>query len=86
MADNTLFLVASDEIFANFGQKVTANIFDQNRLILNLGWRFNKDFNIQAGYQNQFIEKGNGIAKENNHTFIAALTYNLDFSKMFQKQ
>ena len=85
MKDNTLFLTASDEIYINYGQKVTANIFDQNRLILTLGWRFNKDFNIQTGYQNQFIEKANGVAKENNHTFIAALTYNLDFSKMFTK-
>jgi len=85
MKDNTLFLVAADEIFANFGEKVTANIFDQNRLYLALGWRFNKDCNIQTGYLNQFIEKGDGVRKENNHTFQLALTYNIDFTKMFKK-
>ncbi|HSD13930.1 MAG TPA: DUF2490 domain-containing protein [Flavobacterium sp.] len=86
MKDNTLFLVASDEIFANFGKHTTANIFDQNRLYLALGWRFNKDFNIQTGYMNQFIEKGDGVHKENNHTYQLALTYNLDFTKMFKKK
>jgi hypothetical protein len=81
MKDNTLFLAVADEVFVNFGEQVTANVFDQNRLVVTLGWRFNKDFNIQAGYQNQFIEKANGKAKENNHTLITAITYNLDFTK-----
>ncbi|UOK42036.1 MULTISPECIES: DUF2490 domain-containing protein [Flavobacterium] len=86
MKDNTFFFVASDEIFVNFGKHVTANIFDQNRLYLALGWRFNKDCNIQTGYMNQFIEKGDGAHKENNHTYQLALTYNLDFTKMFKKK
>jgi hypothetical protein len=85
MKDNTLFVAVADEIFANFGKQVTANVFDQNRLVVTLGWRFNKDFNIQAGYQNQFIVKANGKAKENNHTLITAITYNLDFTKAIKR-
>ena len=82
MKDNTLFFVAADEIFVNFGKNVPANIFDQNRLYLALGWRFTKDTNIQVGYMNQFIEKSDGVHKENNHTLQVALTYNIDFSKL----
>lgn len=86
MKDNTLFFVAADEIFANFGKNVAANIFDQNRLYLALGWRFTKDTNVQLGYMNQFIEKGDGAHKENNHTMQVAITHNLDFSKMFKSK
>ncbi|WP_329805213.1 DUF2490 domain-containing protein [Flavobacterium facile] len=86
MKDNTLFFVAADEIFANFGKHITANVFDQNRLYLALGWRFTKDTNIQLGYMNQFIEKGDGLHKENNHTMQVALTHNIDFSKMFKSE
>ena len=86
MKDNTLFFVAADEIFANFGKHVAANIFDQNRLYLALGWRFTKDSNIQLGYMNQFVEKGDGVHKENNHTLQVALTHNIDFTKIFKKE
>lgn len=85
LTENTLFFVAADEIFLNFGNYVSSNIFDQNRLYLAFGWKFNKDTNIQLGYMNQFIEKGDGLHKENNHTMQVALTHNLDFSKMFKK-
>lgn len=85
MKDNTLFFVAADEIFANFGKHVSANVFDQNRLYLALGWRFTKDTNVQLGYLNQFIEKGDGVHKENNHTLQIAITHNIDFTKIFKK-
>ncbi|EKT4502192.1 conserved hypothetical protein [Flavobacterium psychrophilum] len=80
MADGTLFFSASDEIFLNVGNKIAANIYDQNRAIIGLGWRFNKNTNIQFAYLNHFIERSNGIAKENNHTFLSTLNFNIDFS------
>lgn len=86
LVDNTLFFVAADEIFVNLGGHVSSNVFDQNRLFLAFGWRFNKDTNIQLGYMNQFIEKGDGTHKENNHTVQVALTYNIDFTKLFKKK
>lgn len=85
MKDNTLFFAASDEIFANVGKNIGANVFDQNRLSLAFGWRFNKDFNVQAGYMNQFIEKSDGSHKENNHTIQMTINYNFDFSKSNKK-
>lgn len=81
MEDNTLFLAVADEIFVNIGDRVTANVFDQNRLSAALGWRFTKDSNIQVGYLNQFSQKSDGISKENNHTITVGYTHNLDFSK-----
>lgn len=85
MKDNTLFFVAADEIFVNVGEHVSANIFDQNRLYLAFGWRFTKDSNLQLGYLNQFIEKADGLHKENNHTLQIAITQNFDFSKLLKK-
>jgi hypothetical protein len=41
--------------------------------------------NLQVGYMNQFIEKSDGNHKEDNHTLQFAITYNLDFTKMFKK-
>lgn len=86
MKDNTLFFVAADEIFVNFGEHVTANVFDQNRLYLAFGWRFNKDTNVQLGYMNQFIEKADGVHKENNHTMQVSINYNIDFTKLFKSK
>lgn len=81
MSDNTLFLNVNDEVFVNFGKGVGKNIFDQNRLNFALGWRFNKDFNVQVGYLNQFIEKADGIRNERNHTLLISTVYNFDFTK-----
>jgi hypothetical protein len=85
MVDNTVFLQVSDEVFVNFGGHVTKNIFDQNRAYIALGYRFNHHCNLQLGYMNQFIEKSDGVHKEDNHTLQVAITYNLDFMKMFKK-
>ena len=81
MADNTLFLAAYDEPFLGFGKGIAKNILDQNRLYFALGWRFNKNCNVQLGYLNQYIVKTDGIKAERNHTLQIGVTYNLDFSK-----
>jgi len=81
MSDNTFFLNVNDEVFVNFGKGIGKNIFDQNRLNFALGWRFNKDFNVQVGYLNQFIEKADGIRNERNHTLLISTVYNFDFTK-----
>ncbi|MDP5011879.1 MAG: DUF2490 domain-containing protein, partial [Crocinitomicaceae bacterium] len=81
MLDNTLFLAVYDEPFLGFGKGIAKNILDQNRLYFALGWRFNKNCNVQLGYLNQYIVKTDGIKAERNHTLQIGLTYNLDFSK-----
>ncbi len=79
LADNTLFLSVYDEPFLGFGKGIGKNILDQNRLYGALGWRFNKNFNIQLGYLNQYIVKTDGIKAERNHTLQLGITYNLSF-------
>jgi hypothetical protein len=81
MADNTLFLALYDEVFIGFGKGIAKNIVDQNRLYGAIGWRFNKNFNVQLGYLNQYVVKTDGIKAERNHTLQLGITYNLDLSK-----
>ncbi|ELR69235.1 hypothetical protein C900_05306 [Fulvivirga imtechensis AK7] len=79
LTDNTLFLALYDEVFLGFGKGIGKNILDQNRLYAGLGWRFDKNFNVQTGYLNHFAIKPDGERMERNHTFQLGLTYNLDF-------
>jgi hypothetical protein len=77
MEDKTLFLAAYEEVFLGFGKGIQANVLDQNRLFFALGWRFNSAANIQLGYLNQHVFKGDGVYKENNHTLQVGVTYNI---------
>lgn len=81
MTDNTLFLSLYDEVFLGFGKGIGKNVLDQNRLYAALGWRFNKNFNVQLGYLNQFVIKSDGVKCERNHTIQIGVTYNLDVRK-----
>ncbi len=80
MQKGTLFLSIYDEIFIGFGENVAQN-FDQNRLYLALGHQFSNTGNVQLGYLNQMVLKGDGINQEQNHTLMLTLTYNMDFRK-----
>jgi hypothetical protein len=86
MANNTLFLNVNDELFVGFGKGIAKNPIDQNRFIAALGWRFNSQTNVQVGYLNQFVIKSNAIDMERNHGLWISMVYNLDFTKMFDKQ
>ena len=76
-----LFMNVNDEVFLGFGKGIGKNILDQNRFIGAVGYQFNKDFQIQMGYLNQFVIKSDGLHMERNHTLWTAITYNLDFTK-----
>ncbi|MCH7411558.1 DUF2490 domain-containing protein [Belliella sp. DSM 111904] len=83
--DRTYYLVFFDEVFTGFGENVNANIFDQNRLGLLLGYRFNKNLRIDAGYMNQIIQFGRQINGQNifqtNHGFMINSNINIDLRK-----
>lgn len=63
-----MFGALQDEVFLNIGNKrnVNGKTFDQNRLYLALGYRFNPKFDIETGYMNQYIS-GRNDAFTNNH-------------------
>lgn len=80
LVDNTVFLGVYNEVFLGFGKNIGNNILDQNRLYFALGYRFNKEINVQLGYLNHYVVKSNASSHERNHTLQLALTYNIDFT------
>lgn len=83
--DSTPYVAMYDEIFIGFGKNVTANVFDQNRLGILLGYRFNKSVRIEAGYLNQILQLGRQIngqhVFQNNSGIIINANFNIDLSK-----
>jgi hypothetical protein len=61
IADKTPYVAMYDEIFIGFGENVNANVFDQNRLGVMVGYRFNKTIRIEGGYLNQILQFGRQI-------------------------
>jgi hypothetical protein len=64
--DQEAYIAAYDEIMMGFGKNVNKNIFDQNRLGLLFGWRFNKYFRMEGGYFGQILQLGRTDATGNN--------------------
>ena len=89
MKDKTLYFAFYDEIFIGFGKNVNANIFDQNRIGILLGYRFNKNFRLEAGYLNQTLQYGRQIGGQNvfqnNNGFVINTNFNFDLTKKERK-
>lgn len=83
--DRTPYLAFYDEIFIGFGKNVNENIFDQNRLGILLGYRFNSSVRIEAGYLNQIVQLGREVDNKNvfqyNNGLILNANFNIDLSK-----
>lgn len=50
-----------DELFIGFGRNVNENVFDQNRLGILAGYRFNNKLRIEGGYLNQIVQLGREV-------------------------
>ena len=83
--DKTPYVAAFNEIFVGFGSNVNENVFDQNRLGLLLGYKFNKNFRLEAGYLYQIVQLGREVGGRNvfqyNNGLILSTTLNFDLSK-----
>lgn len=83
--DKTPYVAVYDEIIVGFGKNVTANVFDQNRIGLLLGYRFNKNVRIESGYFNQTLQFGRQINGQNvfqsNSGLILNANFNIDLTK-----
>jgi len=79
------YVAAYDEIFIGFGENVNQNIFDQNRLGILLGYKFNDKFRIEGGYFNQILQLGRLVSGRSvmqfNEGFIINAFYNFDLTK-----
>ncbi|MEY4541719.1 MAG: hypothetical protein RLZZ306_3476 [Bacteroidota bacterium] len=78
--DKTPYLAVYDEIFVGFGKNVNENIFDQNRLGVLLGYRFNKNFRLEAGYLNQILQLGREVEGRNVFQYNNGLIVNSVFN------
>ena len=63
-----MFAALQEEVFLNFGNGDNTNgkTFDQNRIYLAIGYRVNAEFDIEAGYMNQYTS-GRNDSFTNNH-------------------
>ena len=80
----TFFASVYDEIFYSWGEHVTYQKPDQNRLFAGAGYQFNKNFTLQGGFLYQMLVKSNGAKQENNIGLQVQVTYNVDCTKAGQ--
>jgi hypothetical protein len=59
--ENKWRIILQDELFIGWGKNIGANIFDQNRIALLLGYKLNKNIKLEAGYLNQILQQGKRI-------------------------
>lgn len=69
-----MFVALQNEVFLNFGNKqhVNGKTFDQNRLYGAVGYRFRKQFDLEAGYMNQHV---NGRTNDVTNHIVQVATY-----------
>lgn len=67
------FAAVQNELFLNFANTdaVNGKVFDQNRAYLAVGYRFSRQFDLEAGYLNQYIS-GRGSARSTVHVLQLA--------------
>jgi hypothetical protein len=63
--NNTSYFAMYNEILIGFGKNVNANIFDQNRLGILLGYNVNKTYRVEGGYLSQIVQFGRQINNKN---------------------
>lgn len=85
ISDKTPYAAVYDEIFIGFGKNVGENVFDQNRLGILLGYKFNGKVRVEGGYLNQIVQLGREVEGKNvfqyNNGFIVSGIFNFDLSR-----
>lgn len=78
-------IIAQDEVFIGWGKNIGANIFDQNRIGLLIGYKINKTVKLEAGYINQTVQQARRIndkaVYQYNNGFLLAANFNLNIVK-----
>ena len=78
-------IILQDEIFIGWGKNIGANIFDQNRIGILLGYKLNKQVKLEAGYLNQTLQQGKRVNDkavfQYNNGFLVAANFNIDFTR-----
>lgn len=83
--DKTPYAALYNETFIGFGKNVNANVFDQNRIGILVGYRFNNTIRIEGGYLNQIVQFGRQISGQNifqhNNGIIINANFNFDLTR-----
>lgn len=66
--DKSVYLATYNELMVNFGRKVAANVFDQNRMYIGLGYQIPRAGRLEWGYMLQTLHRTGGFQVEQNHT------------------
>ncbi len=87
--DKEFYAAAYNEVFIGFGENVNENVFDQNRIGLLIGYRFNKKWRIEGGFFNQILQLPREVSLpgapagqnvfQNNSGFIINTYLNIDW-------
>ena len=79
------YIAVYDELFIGFGEQVQYNIFDQNRVGLVFGYRFNPQFRLEAGVMQQTVQYGrlidDKITLQHNTGLILNAVFNASVHK-----
>jgi hypothetical protein len=70
------YLVMYDEIFIGFGKNVGENVFDQNRIGVLFGYKFNDLIKIEGGYLNQIVQLGREVNSKNVFQYNSGVMLN----------
>ncbi|HEU5290786.1 MAG TPA: DUF2490 domain-containing protein, partial [Cyclobacteriaceae bacterium] len=79
MVAKTPFLFVNDELHINFGEEITNNYFDQNRLFIGLGYQFTPQLNVHLGYMKVFQQMPQPGTFRNADVVRLFVFHNLDF-------
>jgi Protein of unknown function (DUF2490) len=90
IADKTPYAALYDEIFLGFGKNVNENVFDQNRLAILLGYRFNKNIRVEGGFLQQIVQLGREVNNQDvfqyNNGIIINSYFNFNLSRAVLKR
>jgi len=78
-------IIVQDEIFIGWGKNIGANVFDQNRIGILLGYKLNKQVKLEAGYLNQTLQQARRVNDkavfQYNNGFLLAANFNIVFTR-----
>jgi len=70
------YLMMYDEIFIGFGKNVGENVFDQNRIGILFGYKFNDLIKLEGGYLSQIVLLGREVSNKNVYQYNGGLMLN----------
>lgn len=85
-APGTFSGVLNNEVHLNFGEAITFNTFDQNRLFVGFFYHVNNHDQIQAGYMDLFQQLAAGNRYRHVHTARISYFHNLDLRPASNKK